>query len=141
MISGTLDSSASQSGTPAGTYNITITADDGQLGTIADTFDWFVTNTNNVAVADTDSLNEAATLSIPAAGVLTNDTDADNDALEVDEVEFLPGNVGVQLAATSGALFTFAGVVASLGRETGNCPAGSPAAADGDELGACGRTL
>ncbi len=74
LISGTLDSSASASGP----YTVVITADDGNGGTVTDTFTWAVTNPGPTAGGDSFSTSEDTPLSGSVAG---NDSDADGDAL------------------------------------------------------------
>ena len=72
---------------PAANYNgsdsFTFRANDGSLDSNTATFTITVTAVNDapVAVADAYSVNEDGTLFVPLAGVLTNDTDADGDAL------------------------------------------------------------
>ena len=57
------------------------------------------------AVDDTDSTNEDTVLSVPADGVLTNDTDVDTtDTKTVTKVNGSEANVGTQFALASGAL-------------------------------------
>ncbi len=58
------------------------------------------------ALDDTGSVGEDGALSVPANGVLSNDSDPDGDALNVSEVEGLAANVGVQITLASGALLT-----------------------------------
>ena len=79
VISGTIDPSASQGGA-GGIYTVTITAMDGNGGTVSATFSWTVTNPPPVAVNDTAATNEDTAVAIP---VLTNDTDPDGDPLTV----------------------------------------------------------
>jgi VCBS repeat-containing protein len=88
-------------------YSITIrTTDSGGL-----TYDEVFTITINpvndntpVAVDDTGTVDEDATLTVAAAGVLSNDTDADlpGDTLTVNAVNGLPANVGVATATADG---------------------------------------
>ena len=53
-ITGTIDNSASQGGV-GGVYTITVTADDGEGGTVTDTFD--LTVTNPAPIAQDDAVN------------------------------------------------------------------------------------
>jgi|GEM_PF-3069408 len=64
-----------------GTYRVTVTAidDDGASG--SDTLDVTVKNTPPQAIDDTYSTNEDQACTVPALGVLLNDTDADSDPL------------------------------------------------------------
>src|SRR5690606_15048601 len=75
VISGTLDNSASQGGlTNNGVYAITVTATDSNNATVSKDFTWNVANPAPVAVDDTGSVNEDATLTVDADhGVLSND--------------------------------------------------------------------
>ncbi len=79
LITGTIDNQASQ--VNGGVYMITITADDGNGGTVDGTFTWIVTNPAPTAVNDTATTDED-TPSAPIA-VLANDNDPDGDTLTV----------------------------------------------------------
>jgi len=79
IISGTIAPSASQGGA-GGIYTVTITAIDGNGGTVSTTFSWTVTNPPPVAVNDAIATPEDSPVAIP---VLTNDSDPDGDALIV----------------------------------------------------------
>ena len=81
-ITGTIDPSASQGGPNGdGIYTVTITADDGNGGTISSTFSWTVTNPPPVANDDGPiAVTEDMPLDID---VLGNDTDSDGDVLTV----------------------------------------------------------
>jgi VCBS repeat-containing protein len=116
IISGTIDPSASQNGNTgapaAGVYTVVVTADDGHGGTVTDTFTYNVSNPPPVAQDDDLAGNEDT----PVTGldVLANngngvDSDPDGDALQVSEVNGLPGNVGVPVAGSTGGLFTLGG--------------------------------
>ena len=72
VISGTIDPAASQSA-PNGIYTVTITANDGNGGTVSTSFSWTVTNPPPVASNDTTTTNEDTAVDIP---VLTNDTES-----------------------------------------------------------------
>jgi large repetitive protein len=81
VITGPLDNSASQGGPNGdGVYTVTVTANDGNGGTVTSTFNWTVTNPAPVASDDTASTNEDTPVTI---AVLTNDNDPDGDALTV----------------------------------------------------------
>ena len=69
-----------------------MTADDGEGGTVTDTFDLTVTNPAPDAVDDTGSASEDGTIS---GNVITaSDSDPDGDDLTVSEVDGDPANVG-----------------------------------------------
>jgi CshA-type fibril repeat protein len=93
-ITGTIDNSASQGG-PAGDgiYSVTVTADDGNGGTVTATFSWTVTNPAPVAADDTATTNEDMPVSIP---VLANDNDPDGDALSVISAGAVNGTVVIE---------------------------------------------
>ena len=58
-ISGTADNSASQGGPNSdGVYTITVTADDGEGGTVTDTFDLTISNPAPIAVNDVNTSSE-----------------------------------------------------------------------------------
>ncbi|MEM7703406.1 MAG: Ig-like domain-containing protein, partial [Pseudomonadota bacterium] len=77
-ISGTIDPSASQVG--SGVYEITVTADDGNGGSVSSTFDWTIANPAPVAADDTASTTEDNPVVISP---LANDSDPDGDALTI----------------------------------------------------------
>jgi len=83
----TLNANGSFTYTPnagfSGTDSFTYTAGDGTVASSPATVSVNVTNTNGapVAVNDTYNTGKGTTLTVPAAGVLVNDTDADGDAL------------------------------------------------------------
>ncbi|MEP6340822.1 Ig-like domain-containing protein, partial [Parasphingorhabdus sp.] len=79
VITGTIDNQASQLN--GGVYMVTVTADDGNGGTVDGTFAWFVTNPGPTATNGLATTNED-TPSAPIA-VLANDTDPDGDDLTV----------------------------------------------------------
>ncbi|HEY4547687.1 MAG TPA: Ig-like domain-containing protein [Pedomonas sp.] len=110
LISGTIDNSASQTGTPgspAGTYMVVITANDGHGGTATQTFTWIVANPSPIASDDLNTTNEDTPLIISAAdGVLGNDSDPDGDAIAVSAVNAIAGNVGASVAGSNGGTFT-----------------------------------
>jgi len=77
VISGTIDSSASGSSP----YSCSVTADDGNGGTVTASFTWTVANPAPTATPDSYSTNEDTALTVAAPGVLGNDSDVDGDAL------------------------------------------------------------
>ncbi|MEZ5735899.1 MAG: Ig-like domain-containing protein [Novosphingobium sp.] len=82
IISGTIDNSASQDGT-GGVHSVTVTADDGNGGSVDQTFTWTVTNPGPTANDDTATTDEDTPVSgnvITASGpgdVADSDPDAD----------------------------------------------------------------
>ncbi|RXZ65503.1 Ig-like domain-containing protein [Pelagerythrobacter rhizovicinus] len=110
IISGTIDNSASQTGTPgnpAGTYTVVVTADDGNGGTVSQSFEWTVANPVPSATDDSGATDEDTALAVDAAGgVLGNDSDPDGDALTVGAVNGDAANVGAVIAGSSGGTFT-----------------------------------
>uniref|UniRef100_UPI0011310718 beta strand repeat-containing protein n=1 Tax=Cobetia sp. QF-1 TaxID=1969833 RepID=UPI0011310718 len=102
-ITGTLTPDASQNGP----FEITVTADDGNGGTVTDTFILTPSNTAPVAGDDAATVAEKA----PASGnVLDNDADGgnDTDALTVSQVGEDAANVGEAIAGSTGGLITIA---------------------------------
>ncbi|WP_051116670.1 Ig-like domain-containing protein [Sphingomonas sp. PAMC 26617] len=79
VISGTLDSSASQGG-DGGVYRVTVTASDGAGGSVSTSFTWTVTNPAPTAVNDGAATSEDVPVTI---AVLANDSDPDHDPLGV----------------------------------------------------------
>jgi len=80
-ITGTIDPDASQGGPGSdGIYSVTVTADDGNGGTVSQTFVWEVNNPAPVATDDVATTDEDTPVIIP---VLANDNDPDGDALSV----------------------------------------------------------
>ncbi len=93
VISGTIDPAASQGGTLGdGVYSVTVTADDGNGGTVPTTFAWTVTNPAPVAVDDTASTTEDTLTNID---VLANDSDPDGDTLSVVSASAANGTVTI----------------------------------------------
>ena len=81
VITGTIDRAASQGGPNAdGIYSVTVTASDGNGGTVSQTFSWTVENPPPVATDDSATTNEDAPVTI---AVLTNDSDPDTDPLTI----------------------------------------------------------
>jgi hypothetical protein len=106
-ITGVIDNSASQAGPNGdGIYTVVVTADDGEGGTVTDTFELTVTNPIPDAVDDVATVTEDA----PVTGnVMTDagtDTDLDGDDLVVSMVGGDAANVGTPIAGTNGGLFT-----------------------------------
>jgi CshA-type fibril repeat protein len=91
VISGTIDPAASQGGV-GGVYTVTVTADDGNGGTVSTTFVWTVTNPAPVAVDDTATTAEDTPVTI---GVLANDSDPDGDVLTVTSAIAANGTVAI----------------------------------------------
>jgi T1SS-143 domain-containing protein len=126
LISGTIDNSASQTGTagnPAGVYTVVVTADDGQGGTVSHSFTWTVANPVPDAASDQGSITEdGPDLVVSAAnGVIESgsavagaDIDPDGDSLAVTHVvvgtasdigDFTgPANAGTQIVGAYGTL-------------------------------------
>jgi hypothetical protein len=101
-VTGTIDPNASQGGPGGdGIYEVTITADDGNGGTVSATFTWTVTNPAPLATDDTASTNEDAPVNID---VLANDNDPDGDALTV--VMASAGNGSVVIEADGTLTYT-----------------------------------
>ncbi len=81
IISGTIDPAASQGGPNAdGIYSVTVTADDGNGGTVSQTFTYTVANPAPAATNDLATTNEDAPVTV---AVLANDSDPDGDPLTV----------------------------------------------------------
>ncbi|WP_353110612.1 Ig-like domain-containing protein [Salinisphaera dokdonensis] len=101
LITGTLAADASQ----AGPYTITVTADDGNGGTVSDSFDLTAANVAPTAGEDTASVGEngAAT-----GNVLVNDVDGGNDTdpLTVSQINGDPASVGTPVDVATGGRFT-----------------------------------
>ncbi|OLO06279.1 hypothetical protein BTW08_18570, partial [Salinicola sp. MH3R3-1] len=90
------------------TFSYTATDNDGG-GSAPKTVTITVTGTNDapVAVADTQTTGENATLNIAAAqGVLANDSDVDGGTLSVSAVNGVTGSVGQAIAGSNGGTFT-----------------------------------
>ncbi|MEP3225399.1 MAG: Ig-like domain-containing protein [Parasphingorhabdus sp.] len=88
LITGTIASDASQTG--VGIYMVTITADDGNGGTVDQTFTWTITNPAPIAVNDSASTSEDLPVNIP---VLANDSDPDGDSLTISTASAANGSV------------------------------------------------
>jgi hypothetical protein len=84
---------------------ITATVADGDGGS-ATTSGAKTIHVNQRPIANNDmyTLNEDTTLTLAAPGVLTNDTDANNDAITVSKVNGSTTNVGTAVALTGGSL-------------------------------------
>ena len=74
IISGTIDSSASV----PGSYTVQVTVNDGNGGSVSDTFTWTVTNPAPTAGDDTNTTDEDTVVS---GNVTANDADSDGDVL------------------------------------------------------------
>jgi large repetitive protein len=90
VISGTIDRAASQ--VTGGVYSVTVTADDGNGGTVSQTFVWTVTNPAPTAANDTATVAEDGSVNIP---VLANDADPDGDPITVTAAIAANGTVTV----------------------------------------------
>ncbi|MCI1003071.1 tandem-95 repeat protein [Ochrobactrum sp. C6C9] len=100
IISGTIDPSASQGGT-TGVYSVTVTASDGNGGTVDQTFTWTVTNPAPIANDDAATTTEDTPVSGNVLGTGGSgdvaDSDPDGDALSVtqfviDGTTYAPGD-------------------------------------------------
>ena len=109
-ITGELDNSASQGGPNSdGVYTVTVTADDGEGGTVTDTFEINVTNPAPEAMDDALTASEddtAAMGNVFGDNGSGADVDSDGDDLTVSEVDGVAGNVGMAIAGSNGGLFT-----------------------------------
>ena len=105
IISGVYTPDASQ----GGPYNVVITADDGNGGSVTQTFTWSVTNpapiaTNDDFVTDEDTAISGNIVTVDnTSGV---DSDPDGDLLTLTEVNGLPTNVGSPVTGSNGGVFT-----------------------------------
>lgn len=88
LISGTIDHSASQLN--GGVYKVTVTASDGNGGTVSQTFIWMVTNPAPAAADDAVATSEDTAVDI---SVLVNDRDPDGDTLTVTSANASNGTV------------------------------------------------
>ena len=88
--------------------SITVVVNDGALNsaTATSTITVVAVNDAPVAVDDARATDEDTALTVVAPGVLTNDTDAENDSLSVGEVNGSVLDVGVEITLASGALLT-----------------------------------
>ncbi|MBD2843553.1 Ig-like domain-containing protein, partial [Erythrobacter rubeus] len=97
-ITGTIDPSASQGGLAGnGVYQVTVTADDGNGGTVSSTFFWTIDNPAPTAANDTASTDEDVPVNID---VLANDNDPDGDALTVISASAPNGTVVIEADGT-----------------------------------------
>ena len=88
---------------------VTYTVSDGNGGTDTAVVTFTVVGTNDgpVAVADVGTTDENTVLSVPANGVLSNDSDPDaGDTFTVTAVQGVMSSVGSQITLASGALLT-----------------------------------
>jgi large repetitive protein len=98
QITGTIAANASQGGPNAdGVYSVTITANDGNGGTVSQTFSWTVANPPPVAGNDIATTNEDMAVTVP---VLANDNDPDADPLTVISATAPNGNVVINANGT-----------------------------------------
>jgi VCBS repeat-containing protein len=90
------------------TVPVTVTATDTAGLSVSKTFTILVANVNEppVAVSDAYATDGDNVLTVPATGVLGNDTDVDGQFLTVSQVNGLAANVGTQITLPSGALLT-----------------------------------
>jgi large repetitive protein len=95
VISGTIDRNASQPN--GGIYNVTVTASDGNGGTVSATFSWTVTNPAPAATNDAATLDEDTPATID---LLANDSDLDNDPLSVTSATAPNGSVVINANGT-----------------------------------------
>ncbi len=90
-------------GTPTvpGTYTVTVTADDGQDGTVSETFTIEVANVNDAPRAgDDEALHTPEDIPLEGINVLANDTDPDGDTLTVSHAEADNGSVTINADGT-----------------------------------------
>ncbi|EJN03643.1 Ig-like domain-containing protein [Phyllobacterium sp. YR531] len=97
LISGTLRADASQ----GGPYTVTITASDGNGGTVSTNFVFNVANPVPVAVNDTVATNEDTPVTV---NVLGNDVDPDNDPLTVTQINGQPISAGGSIDVGNGTI-------------------------------------
>ncbi|WP_312438819.1 retention module-containing protein, partial [Achromobacter sp.] len=106
LITGKIDSSASQGGNN-GVYTVVITATDLAGAKVSQTFEWDVKNPAPTAADDAGKTDEDSSLTVTAQnGVLSNDTDADGDKLQVSAVNGQAAGVGTAVAGSDGGSFT-----------------------------------
>lgn len=113
IISGTLDNSASQGGPGSdGIYSVTVTADDGNGGTVSDTFTWTVLNPAPTATENAYTVAEDAAVAV-IGNALSDDTgagvdsDPDADTLVVTPQTGVPGNNGGLFSIDAAGVITF----------------------------------
>ena len=103
-ITGTIDNSASQGGPNSdGVYEVTVTADDGNGGTVDQTFTWTVSNPGPIAVDDTNTTNEDS--GVFGDLIVGSDSDPDGDLITVNEVNGQAANIGVIVPGSNGGSF------------------------------------
>jgi VCBS repeat-containing protein len=98
IISGAVGTSA------AGTYTVSVTADDGQGGTATDSFTITIFAVNNPPVAIPDNGTIAEDTASTAGNVVANDSDPEGAPIAVTQVNGSAANVGAALAAAYGTL-------------------------------------
>ena len=109
IITGTIDSSASQGGPDSdGVYTVTVSADDGNGGFTETTFIYSVANPLPVAQDDPAGTDEDTATSGDAFADNGNgvDSDPDGDAILITAVDGNPAGVGNPVSGTEGGLFT-----------------------------------
>lgn len=113
LVSGTIHSSASQARTE-GRYPLILSAHNGQGERREHRFTWTVVNTVPVAVDDVLTVNIGQVADVPAgSGLLSNDSDGDNDNIVITSVRTTGGPTaypviadGVNIAGNNGGRFT-----------------------------------
>jgi large repetitive protein len=95
VISGTIDRGASQLN--GGIYTVTVTASDGNGGTVSSTFSWTVTNPPPAALDNVATTTEDTLVNLP---VLANDSDPDVDPLTVTSASAGNGSVVIRADGT-----------------------------------------
>ena len=104
VINGTLANDASS----GGPYSVTVTVDDGNGGSAAQTFTWNVSNPVPIATDDDLATTEHGTLTGNAISTDNGngaDSDPDGDALAVSAVAGSAGNVGTTVSGSNGGSF------------------------------------
>ena len=105
IISGTPTADASD----GGPYSVTIAADDGNGGTITQSFNWEVINPGPVATDDAFTTAQDTTISGDIMNVDNGsgvDSDVDGDTITVTMINNAAGNVGTPIAGSNGGSFT-----------------------------------
>ncbi len=105
LISGTIDNSASLSGP----FTVVVTVDDGNGGTVSDTFTWTVNNPAPIATDNSNSVTEDDASAATGDVILDNDgsvtdSDPDNDSLFVSAVDGAATDVGITVSSTYGTI-------------------------------------
>jgi CshA-type fibril repeat protein len=101
-ISGTIASNASTGGLGGnGIYQVTVTADDGNGGTISSTFTWTITNIPPVAADDSFTIAEDVAADLD---VLANDIDPDGNPLPINPFTHISATHGTATANPDGTI-------------------------------------